>query len=131
MRLLIISALLTCFAFASNAQTPDCQKFRSGKFYYPTLPGKISWRKDSIQESYNNGQLEMMWSVKWLSECEYELTCTKVLVDHPYPIKKGDRIVATIVKTEGDCFTTTLVVYNAENPQGQAVPGGDMCIRRE
>ena len=125
-----ITLLLAFFAVTSNAQTLDCKKFRTGKFYYPGLPDKISLRKDSTQESYDNGKLEMLWKVKWLSECEYELTCEQVFED-PYPIKKGDRIVATIVKTEDDCFTTSIMFYNEANPEGQAIPSGEMCIKKD
>ena len=123
--------LFTCFVLTGNSQTLECKKFKTGKFYYPTIPNKISLRKDSTQESYNNGKLEMLWSVKWLNECEYEMTCKQILVDGPYPIKKGDRIVATIIKTEGDCFTTSLVFYNSENPGGQTIPAGEMCIKKD
>lgn len=118
------------FALISNSQTIDCNKFKEGAFYYPTLPNKVSVRKGAIQKSYNNDKLEMVWKVKWLNECEYELTCKRVLV-HPYPIKKGDRIVATIVKTEEDCFTTTLLFYNQANPNGEKIPSGPMCIKKE
>lgn len=117
-------------ALTSYSQTINCKKFIEGTFYYPTLPNKISIRKDSIQESYNNGKLEMVWKVKWLNECEYELTCQQVLVD-PYPIKKNDKIVATIVQTEGDFFTTTIIFYNEDNPNGQPIPSGPMCVKKE
>lgn len=82
-----------------------------------------------MQESYNDGNLEMVWKVKWRSECEYEIICQKVLVS-TVPIKPGDRIVAAIIKTEGDCFTTSFLVYNEFYPEGFAGTG-EMCIKKD
>jgi hypothetical protein len=131
MRLLFFLLLsISAFAISSKSQTLECNKFKSGKFYYPTIPDKISWRKDSVQESYNKGELEMIWKVKWINECKYELKCERVLLE-PYLIKKGDRIVATITNTDEDCFTISLIFYNESNPQGKTIPGGDMCIKKD
>ena len=130
-KLTLVAFLFACISFSVQSQTPDCKKFKTGKFYYPALQGnKISLRKDSIQESYNDGKLEMVWKVKWLSECQYEMTCIQVVPD-PYPIKVGDRIVATIIKTEGDCFTTSLMFYYAEKPEGVMIPPAEMCIKKD
>jgi hypothetical protein len=127
-----IFTILTIVLLASvaNAQSIDCKKFKNGKFYYPMNDGKLSVRKDTIQESYNNGKLEMVWKIKWLSDCEYEMTCIKILVD-PYPIKVGDRIIAKIIKTDGDCVTVSSTMYNASNPQGFSAPDGHMCLKKD
>lgn len=125
--LLLITIL---FTLTSYSQELNCEKFKNGLFYYPTLPGKTSLRKDSIQESYNNGKLEMIWKVSWLSECEYEITCNKVLNDS-IPIKKGDRIVAKIIETEKECFTYTLKFYNSDNPQGVQYPSSVLCLKKD
>jgi hypothetical protein len=117
-------------AFACQAQQPDCAKFENGSFVYPTLPGKVSVRKQSVQESYNNGNLEMIWKVKWLSSCEYEMTCQKVLVNN-IPVKKGDKIVTTIIATEGDCYTYTSILYNADYPKGFKTPASQLCLQKK
>lgn len=110
-----------------SAQSPDCLKYRTGKFGYPELPGKISLRKDSVQESYNDGKLEMLWEVKWISECQYQLTCVKLFSDN-YPIHIGDKILATIISTDENCFTAETIYYNAQNPKGTAMPTLPMCL---
>lgn len=125
----ITTLVLICMAFKSNSQMVECEKFKTGKFIYPSIPNVVSLRKESTQESYRNGKLEMIWTVKWLTECQYEMICEKIFVD-PCPIKKGDRIVATIVKTEGDCFTATLMIYNDNFPKGMSIPGGPMCFEK-
>jgi len=108
-------------------QSLDCRKFKTGKFGYPELPGKISLRKASVQESYNNGKLEMLWEVKWISECQYQLTCIK-LFNNNYPIKVGDKILATIISTDENCFTAETIYYNNENPNGIPMPQAPMCL---
>lgn len=112
------------------AQSPNCSKYRTGKFGYPELPGKISLRKDSVQESYNNGKLEMLWEVKWISECQYQLTCVKLFSDK-YPINVGDKILATIISTDENCFTAETIYYDAKNPKGIAMPTLPMCLVKE
>lgn len=125
----IYSLCLLMYSFSMQAQTLDCAKFKTGKFQYPGLEDKYSVRNETTQLSYNHGNLEMIWKVKWLNECEYELTCMKVLVK-PYPIFKGDKIHATIIQTEGDCFTTKIIFYNKEYPKGQTFPQAQMCIAK-
>ena len=130
MKSIIIYILcLLIYNFSIQAQNIDCAKFKTGKFYYPELEDKYSIRSESIQESYNHGKLEMIWKVKWLNGCEYELTCIKVLVK-PYPIFKGDKMHATIIQTDGECFTTKIIFYNKEYPKGQTFPQAQMCIAK-
>ena len=122
--------LILLLGSSMYAQSPDCKKFKTGKFGYPTMPGKISLRRDDVQESYNNGKLEMKWKVKWISDCQYELTCIKMLVDS-YPIAVGDRILSTIVSTDQDCFTHESVFFNKQNPDGVVMPAAAMCLAKD
>ena len=112
-----------------NSQTLNCKKFKTGTFYYPSLREKISIRQDSIQESYTNGKLEMVWKVKWIDDCKYEMICDKILADN-LPIKKGDRIVATIINTDENCYSASLIFYTAEYPEGEKLPGGTLCTKK-
>jgi hypothetical protein len=115
-------------SFKGHSQI-DCQKFRNGTFYYPGMPGKISIRTDSIQKSYNDGRLEMLWKVNWITECTYELVCQKMLVN-TYTIRPGDRFIANIIATDDSCFTTSLIFYSKESPEGEKIPGGPLCIKK-
>lgn len=119
--------LLFSSALIGYSQTPDCIKFKTARFSYRGVPNKTSLRKDSTQESFNHGKLEMLWKIKWLSECQYEMTCEKMLVVNS-PIEVGDRILATIIKTEGECYTASSTYYNKANPRGIINPEGKMCI---
>jgi hypothetical protein len=127
MKYAIIFVITIALSTILFAQSPDCLKYRTGKFGYPDLPGKISLRKDSVQESYNDGKLEMLWEVKWISECKYQLTCVKLFNDK-YPIGIGDRIVATIISTTENCFTAETIYYSNKYPNGVAMPPAPMCL---
>lgn len=121
----IILILLT-ISFSSYGQHKKCHEFKTGEFVYPNLQSKISLRHETIQESYNNGKLEAVWKVKWLNECEYELICEKVLTDN-VPFKIGDRMAVTILETDSNCYTFSLIVYNELYPKGFKIPNGKMC----
>lgn len=114
----------------TNAQTPDCKKYRTGRFSYPELPGKTSLRKDSVQESYNNGKLEMIWKVRWITDCQYELTCIKLFTDE-YPIKIGDRILTIILSTDETCYTSASKYFTEKNPEGIAMPAAPLCLVKD
>ena len=129
MRTILIFAISLILSITGNSQTLYCKKFKTGTFYYPGMSEKISIRKDSIQESYNNGKLEMIWKVNWINDCKYEMICDKILANN-FLIKKGDRIVATIINTDENCYTASLIFYTAENPEGEMLPGGSLCIKK-
>ena len=118
MKTALLISLLTCCSFLSIAQENDCRKFKTGRFGYPTLPGKVSLRNPATQESYNNGKLEMLWTVRWIDDCHYELILKKLYSDEYPMLRKGDRILCEIVSTEGECFTTRTTLFNAQFPDG-------------
>lgn len=127
----IIFSILFCLCFFSfYAQQVECSKFENGSFIYPKLEGKKSVRKGSVQKSYTDGKLEMIWKVKWLSECKYELICKKV-INKEYLFQKGDKISCTIIETEGNCLYIANIFYNSINPNGVEVPTAYMCIESE
>ncbi len=67
---------------SSYAQQNKCSQFRTGKFEY-SEPKYSEWevtRTDSTQiEISTKTGIEIYNSVKWVNECEYILTCTKVI----------------------------------------------------
>ncbi len=130
MRLTILLLISVLSHSTCNSQAIDCKKFKTGSFYYPSIPGKLSVRTDSIQKSYSDGQLQMIWKVKWLTDCKYEMTLDSILVENGIN-KKGDRIVATIYSTDENCYTASIVFYCEEIPEGEELPGGPLCISKE
>lgn len=127
MKLRFLFPMLFLSVSTYNAQTLDCPKFKEGKFSYSNHYGKISLREGNTQKSFTDGKLQAIWKVVWISECEYELICKKV-IDKSMPFKKGDRIVATIIETEEHCYTTSNVLYNDQNPRGISVSNSTLCF---
>lgn len=132
MKKVLTISLLLLLGFAGQSQTPDCQRFKDGSFYYPDLPGGLSVRKGNMQRSIHNGKLQMVWKVDWLDDCTYEMECKGVVpTDEDFPMKVGDRIIATIIETDEECYLTEIVIYNEESPEGEKVPNGIMCRQKD
>lgn len=82
MRYFIFLLILTVFnCSAQSKNKKDCQRFKSGKFTYLT-PNNLNTtvlRTDSTQIEFNKSTgLKLTASIKWKSNCSYELTYTKV-----------------------------------------------------
>lgn len=106
-----------------SAQSAECYRFKNGNFYYPSMPDMISVRNGSVQESYVGEKLEMIWDVKWINDCEYDLVCVKILK----PVSDfeiGERIRVKIVSSIKNCYYSMLTIYNKEYPKGYTLPGG-------
>ena len=122
----VLVLFISLFLFSVSAQEKACNNFIDGSYIYPSMPGYETVRKGNKQESLKKGVRQMSWKVEWLNACEYMLTCKKVYVKTP-PFKKGDKIKTTIVNTEGDCYTCTLIYYPKDNPEGIPITGGRLC----
>jgi len=121
--------IILAFVFWGHAQTKKCSDYEVGDFIYPDNPNKVSSRSATKQESYDGTELQAVWDVKWSSECDYALTCEKVLTDK-VPFKIGDVIKVTIVGTDDECYTFSCIVYNQFYPDGVSVPEGKMCRKK-
>lgn len=120
--------LLLLAASIGYSQTPDCSKLKNIKAYNPDYPKKTFVIKGATQESFDNGVLQMVWSLKWLSDCEYEVTCVKKLAESP--IEVGDKIVMTIISIDGDCFTMKRTFHAKNFPDGDVDPENTYCISK-
>jgi hypothetical protein len=124
-----ITLILLLFAGSIGySQTLDCSKLKNIKAYNPDYPKKTFTIKGATQESYDNGVLQLIWSVKWLSDCEYEVTCTKKLVESQMEV--GDKIVMTIISIDGDCFTIKRTFHAKNFPDGDVDPENTYCIAK-
>ena len=117
----LLAAFFFCISF--HAQNVDCNRFKNGDFYYPSMPDKILVRNGNVQESYIDENLEMIWSVKWLNDCEYDLVCIEIL-GNSSGFEVGERINVKIVSSVKNCYYSMLTVYNEEYPVGYHLPGG-------
>ena len=111
--------LLILFGTIGYSQTIDCSKLKNVTIYNPEFPNISTIIKGAVQESYNNGVLQMVWDLKWLSECEYEVVCIKKFGETP--IALGDRIVVTITSIDKECYTCKRTFYTKDFPEGDVV----------
>jgi hypothetical protein len=119
--------LLFLFGSMGYSQTMDCSKLKNVTVYGVEFPTRYSIRKGAVQETYNNGELEMVFDLKWIGECEYELICSEKFVDHQ--IEVGDKIVVTITSIDNDCYTCKRVFYSKEFPLGD-VASKTYCFKK-
>jgi len=122
----IVLILLLIVATAGYSQASDCSKLKNVKANNPDYPKRTFAIKGATQESYDNGVLQLVWSVKWNSDCEYEVTCVKKLTESQMEV--GDRIVNTIVSIDGDCFTVKRTFFAKNFPAGDVDPASTYCI---
>jgi len=108
------------------SQTMDCSKLKNIKAYNPDYPTKTFVIKGATQESYDKGVLQLVWSLKWLSDCEYEVTCVKKLTESQLEV--GDKIVMTIISIDGDCFTLKRTFHAKNFPEGDVDTENTYCI---
>lgn len=125
-KIMLLVALF--IGFAGFSQSLDCARFKKVKYYSPAHPGQYAIMKDSIQENYTNDKLEIIWNLNWLSECKYEVVCTKNMGSEP--IQPGDRLIYTIINTEDDCFTVSVLYKNKDNSVEKTFQRG-FCIKKD
>jgi hypothetical protein len=128
MKKLAVLILLLIGSFGYS-QTLDCSKIKNGKFYHSEYPNKSFIIKDNLQENYNNGELKIVWDLKWITECEYELICIKVFGENV--IQPGDKIIATITSIDNKCYTCKRTFYSKDFPNGDVDPGSTFCIKND
>jgi len=124
----IIFFALMLLGTLSYAQKLDCSKFKNGKFGAAAFPDEYVVRKDSIQNSYMNGKVETVWTLKWLSECKVEAVCIKNF--GAQNVEVGDRFISEIFDIYDDCCTVTMLYFNKENPNGIDFTRG-YCLLKE
>ena len=110
------------------SQTLDCSKLKNIKAYNPDYPSRTFVIKGATQESFDKGVLQLVWSVKWVTDCEYEVICVKKLGESQMEV--GDRIIMTIVSIDDDCFTLKRTFYCKNFPQGDVDPESSFCLAK-
>ncbi|QKJ61684.1 hypothetical protein [Flavobacterium sp. M31R6] len=124
----IVLILFLVVGAIGYSQALDCAKLKNIKAYNPDYPKKTFVIKGNTQESYDNGVLQMSWSVKWVTDCQYEVTCTKKSVESQ--IEVGDRIAVDVMSIDGDCFTIKRTFHCKNIPDGDVDPESTFCIAK-
>lgn len=95
--------MLSLTAFAQDA---DCDKFRTGNFKYEDPNnGIIRVKRDkATQVETNADKIEIHSTIKWVSECKFILTHTKVVgTDIPEII--GKKVYVEILESKDNKYT--------------------------
>lgn len=124
----IVLILFLVLGAIGYSQASDCSKLKNIKAYNPDYPKKTFVIKGATQESYDNGVLQMTWGVKWVTDCQYEITCTKKTVESQ--IEVGDKIVVDVMSIDGDCFTIKRTFYCKNIPEGEVDPESTFCLAK-
>mgnify|MGYP003458538166 FL=1 len=123
--LLILFLVLGTIGYS---QALDCSNLKNIKAFNPDYPKRTFVIKGATQESYDNGVLQLVWSVKWTTDCEYEVTCVKKLTESQMEV--GDKIVMTIVSIDDDCFTVKRTFHCKNIPDGDVDPESTFCLAK-
>jgi len=119
--------ILLFAAVIGHSQTLDCSKLKNITAYNPDYPKKTFTLKGATQESYENGVLKLVWSVKPISDCVYEITCVKKLSESQTEI--GDKITMSIISIDDDCFTVSRTFHCKNFPEGD-VDTSTYCVKK-
>lgn len=98
----ILLLLISC-----GQKESDCQKFHTGTFTYPEArfaPTIITRTETSQTEINTKRNVYLNGSIKWTSDCEYDITLRKVSANVPKKML-GQTLHTTIVRVDGDIAT--------------------------
>jgi hypothetical protein len=126
--LLLVGSIGYSQEATGNLKVLDCSKLKNIKAYNPDYTSRTFVIKGATQESYDNGVLQLVWSVKWSSDCEYEVACVKKLGESQMEV--GDKIIMTIVSIDDECFTLKRTFYCKNIPEGEIDPGSTFCLSK-
>lgn len=111
-KILILSLFL--LGTIAYSQKLDCLKFKTGKFSAPAFPDSHIVFKDTTEEVYVDGKLQLVWDLKWLEDCKFEAVCAQNYGDEYSKI--GDRYIAEIFYTDEECLSINIKYYYKDNP---------------
>jgi len=89
----------------------SCSIMKEGKFRYQNIDDTTAYveiDKTDHTEYYNSGKYYIKSRLKWITDCQYEMTMLKNTIPD-FPFKPGDVMTVTINKVEGD-----IIYYSSE-----------------
>jgi hypothetical protein len=122
----LLTLTITLFAIVSKAQENPCTIMKKGVFRYmgtedPTAFFEIN---DTTHIEYHQKKkYHIRSNLKWIDDCNYELTMTEITVPG-FPYTTGDKLQVEIIKTEDD------LVYYRASVKGRSWPGIAKKIKR-
>ncbi len=112
MKMILAISLFFLMAFTNyNAENKDCSILHKGTFTYGNTGSKIKVviNGNDHMEYHNNGKFIIQSKLDWMSDCEYNMTMTKITIpDFPYGV--GDVMNVRIDSVKGNeiYYTSTV-----------------------
>jgi hypothetical protein len=103
-KVFFIFLAIISLGFTEKNDKNECRKVHKGSFIYgdEENPVMVIIKGNKHIETHDGGRYMVRSNIKWISECEYEMTVTEADVPG-FPHNKGDVIkvvINTIVKNE-------------------------------
>ena len=98
----ILVLIISLIPFVSYSQN-NCKKYFRGKWKYKDAPkdSLYVFRTFEKQREYTkNGKYHYDFKIRWLTDCEYELTYVGTTSPHPAVIKIGETLNIKIIKID-------------------------------
>ena len=117
----IISAFGFTQGNANKQSDKGCEILHEGTFIYGNTTDEIKVVIDGKKhiEYHNNGKYFIKSKLDWLSDCEYNMTMTKITIPN-FPYKKGEVMNVKIDRVEGnEVFYTSTV--NGKSWKGKLI----------
>lgn len=115
---ILVVCFLTLLLLTSNnirIQPENCTILHEGTFEYGNsdFEVKVVIKGNKHTEFHANGKYIIKSKINWVSDCEYNMTMTKITIPN-FPYKAGDIMNVKINKIEGkDIYYTSTVKGNS------------------
>jgi hypothetical protein len=107
-----LAMILSSFLYGQETDNKDsCSILKQGKFKYLDIEDTTAYfviDKEDHTEYHNGGKYFIKSRLKWINDCQYEMTMLKNTIPD-FPFKPGDVMTVTINKVEGD-----IIYYTSE-----------------
>ncbi len=103
----------------------NCSILKHGKFKYIDIEDTSAYviiNNTKHIEYHNNNKYYIKSDIKWLSDCEYEMTMTEITIPN-FPFKPGDLMNVKVNKIENE------VIYYTSTVNGSSWPGRFKIIK--
>ena|SRR5688572_5478815 len=113
--LLFAFTIFICISFQRPLNDNSCKIMRNGTFVYgnPSSEVKVVIKGDKHIEYHHEGKYIIKSRIKWLNDCEYNMTMTEITIPQ-FPYTVGDIMNVKITRVEGNnIFYTSTVKGNS------------------
>lgn len=105
MKLVIALVAILSYCSVSIAQTNTCKSLQTGKFKITTEETGTTYitrTKDTQIEENKALGVEIVFDIKWLDDCTYELRPKKLIKGDPWIMGDGTHVLKTTIKNITD-----------------------------